>query len=381
MTSFSRWLGLLLFAPVLHPVAAQSIINGPDLDQAGTFYFQLGDGDRLFDPALIQRNFTYGFDDPKREGFVDFRVTVNGDGRVGEADVLGGFYDEALLENALAAIRGSTFKPATVGGEAVAWPRLDMRVLTRGAFLPGVSDGVRAELSKVLELISAREYQEAEALVNRLLSQTATRLFEYALLQDQLATIHLETNHLHEALIASREASMRTAAVLPSIPPDTRIAESDKSYPDEWLNADFYLAAERKHVLLALATNQTGEALDAFARFEAAARLAGATGQIDPIRPAIVEMQTLLDSESEAGSVIKLVNGSWEFTMSNRRIFGVTGLQGSVDHIDVNCLKQVKRRLPFQNDSEWQIPASWGQCTLEFQGESGSQFNLYEYLN
>lgn len=45
------------------------------------------------------------------------------------------------------------------------------------------------------------------------------------------------------------------------------------------------------------------------------------------------------------------------------------------------CGDNPRLRLPFQNDTEFQIPASWGQCRLEFEGETGSQFNLYEYLN
>lgn len=57
----------------------------------------------------------------------------------------------------------------------------------------------------------------------------------------------------------------------------------------------------------------------------------GHEDQIADLTPSIEQLQTVLASEEPVGSAVRLVGGHWDFTMSNRRIFGVTALQGRVD--------------------------------------------------
>jgi hypothetical protein len=92
-------------------------------------------------------------------------------------------------------------------------------------------------------------------------------------------------------------------------------------------------------------------------------------------------VKTKLAGEEPVGSPVKLVQGKWIFETSTRRVFGVTGLQGQVDFIDIACGDNGKRRMAFANDTEFAIPASWQNCKLEFHGADGAMFNLYEYLN
>jgi hypothetical protein len=194
-----------------------------------------------------------------------------------------------------------------------------------------------------------------------------------------LATIYAETERLPEALVASRLATMRSPAVLPA--PDAGPEALAASFPNEFLTPDLHFSAQRKHFILALLANQTGEALAIHADMQEEAARLGQEAELADVARQVDTLKTVLASDGEVGSAIKLVDGSWHYTMSNRRIFGVTGLDGRVDFIDVNCANSVKRRMVFQNDSEWRIPESWGQCVLEFRGRDNSRFNLYEYLN
>src|SRR5690606_36959952 len=171
----------------------------------------------------------------------------------------------------------------------------------------------------------------------------------------------------------------RSAAVRPA-PEEAAPEAANAVFPEEFLNLELHLSAQRKHFILALLGNQTGEALQVYEQMQATAASLGQEVQAD-ITAQAESLQGILASDAEVGSAVELVNGSWEFTMSPRRIFGVTGLQGEVNYVDVNCGANAPRRLNFMNDSEWRIPDSWGQCTLAFKGEDGSRFNLYEYLN
>jgi hypothetical protein len=363
------------------PVLAQAVQRGPDFEIGGFRIFQLNDGDSRFDPYVVQQDFNYGAEIPQREGLIDVRLTVTADGTVTNVENLGGFYDENFLKEAMQGITGTTFNPATEGEQPVQWTQFDMRILLRGMFAAGIKEERKQDYATLLEMISASRFEEAESFAMELLKEKTTLLFEYAYLQDQLATIYMDTGRLHEALVASRHATALTKPVVPVVRADSRMKFSDDFYPAEFLPAASYISALRKRVLIALASNQTGEALRSYELLVPKVELTGDKTLLADLQPKIDELKQALASDQQIGSVIKLVQGVWIYPLSNRRTVGVTGLQGKVDFLDIDCKGATKRRLPFQNESEWKIPESWGTCSLEFRGEPDSQFTMYEFLD
>ncbi len=381
---------ILLSLGVQGPAYAQSLQNGPDFLRAGANIGQINKGDETYDPYELahgfvmnyldpetQRTSTMAFEAPQSEGIIDVRIMVKADGSVDNVELLGGFYDDKFREEALAGISGSTFTPATAGGMPVEWPALEMRIISRGPILPGLTADMKAGFEKLIELNTEKNFTEAETLANDLLTNEATTLFDYALLQDQLATVYMNTDRLPEALIAMRNATSSSKAAPPILPGATRLAENVDSYIDEYLLPELFATSLEKRALLALALNQTGEAINTFAEVEARRTVAAD----NPLKLQIESVKTKLAGEEPIGSAIKLVQGKWIFEASPRRVFGITGLQGQVDFVDIACAGSVKKRMVFANDTEFGLPASWQNCKLEFHGTDGSMFNLYEYLN
>ena len=381
---------ILLSLGVQGPAYAQSLQNGPDFLRAGANIGQINKGDETYDPYELahgfvmnyldpetQRTSTMAFEAPQSEGIIDVRIMVKADGSVDNVELLGGFYDDKFREEALAGISGSTFTPATAGGMPVEWPALEMRIISRGPILPGLTADMKAGFEKLIELNTEKNFAEAETLANDLLTNEATTLFDYALLQDQLATVYMNTDRLPEALIAMRNATSSSKAAPPILPGATRLAENVDSYIDEYLLPELFATSLEKRALLALALNQTGEAINTFAEVEARRTVAAD----NPLKLQIESVKTKLAGEEPIGSAIKLVQGKWIFEASPRRVFGITGLQGQVDFVDIACAGSVKKRMVFANDTEFGLPASWQNCKLEFHGTDGSMFNLYEYLN
>jgi hypothetical protein len=381
---------ILLSLGMQVPAFAQSLQNGPDFLRADANIGQINKGDETYDPyelahgfvmnyldAETQRNSTMAFEAPTREGIIDVRINVKADGSVDNVELLGGFYDDKFREEALAGIAASTFTPATAGGMPVDWPALEMRIISRGPILPGLTAAMKEGFEQLIKLNSEKNFAEAETLANDMLSKQATTLFDYALLQDQLATIYMNTDRIHEALIAMRNATSSSKAAPPLMPGATRLAENVDSYIDDYLVPELFTSSLEKRALLALALNQTGEAVNTFAELEARKPVAAD----NPLKLQIEEVKTKLAGEEPIGSAIKLVQGKWIFEASSRKVFGVTGLQGQVDFIDIACAGSVKKRMVFANDTEFGLPASWQNCKLEFHGTEGSMFNLYEYLN
>jgi len=359
----------------------QTLQNGPNFTLGGFKLAQVHKGESTYDPNVLQRAFSFGYDEPVREGLVDVRISINEAGKVTEVEVLDGFYDAAFLELAVKGMQESTFTPGTVAGVAVAWPKMDMRIIERGAFAPGISEDLKPEYANLLRLESDKKFAEAEALAKLLLATKAVYLFEYALIQDQLTNIYIATERPHEALIASRNATARSMAIRPSVRPDSRIEVNDSLYTDEFLDPASYGIAMEKRFVLALANNQTGEALQIYKILESKANVSNDPSLLADLTPKVAELNQALNLEQPIGSTVKLIHGSWSFVTSTRRVMGITGLQGSVDYIDMVCANSVKKRLAFKNDFEWKIPDALKNCTLEFQGTADSQFLLYEYLN
>ncbi|MES2624489.1 MAG: energy transducer TonB [Pseudomonadota bacterium] len=381
---------VLLAAGIQTHAAAQALQNGPDFVRAGGDIGQINKSDSSYDPYVLShgyvwkyndpnldRNLVFVADEPEREGLIDVRIRVKADGSVDEVELLGGFYDDAFRDQALSGMAAATFVPATAAGMPVDWPALEMRIVSRGSFLPALTATMKEDYERLLTLNGDKNFTDAEQLANELLARQARSLFDYALLQDQLATAYMNTDRVYAALIAERNATASSKGAPPALRGTSRLAEKDESYINDYLLPDLFVAGLRKKALLALALNQTGEALNTFTTLEARTTIAAD----DPLRLQIEAVQAKLAGEEPIGSPVKLVQGKWIFETSTRRVFGVTNLQGQVDFIDIACDDSVKKRMVFANDTEFGLPASWQNCKLEFHGTDGSTFNLYEYLN
>jgi hypothetical protein len=364
----------------LSPVASAQVQTAPVFAGSNGGLSLLDPNDPHYDPYLFVFNAPPPQGRPAppllREAIVDVHLNIRADGKVGKVEILDGFHDGAVERALRIPLEDMLFQPATAGGEPVAFEKLDVRIVLRGAYPPGVTEDLRVGLTELSTLITNKDLQGAERFASNLREDQALRLFELALVEDQLAAIYAEAGKVPEAILASRLAT----GSLPSVLPPEGAAEGVE-YPETFLTSDLHFDAQRRHFIVSLLGNQTGEALATWEELQIEAAQLGKQDLLKDISPRVEQLQALLNSEEPVGSAVRLVDGHWDFIMSNRRIFGVTGLQGQVDYIDVACGDNPKRRLAFQNDSEFRIPDSWGQCRLEFEGRDGSQFNLYEYLN
>ncbi len=387
----------LLFAAVPGFAAAQGLQTGPELLRGGQYLVQPNRADKAYDPNEVQRATILGTDAvrdgqntagglnlagaavydevPDREGIIDVRFTVKADGKVSDVELIGGFYDEDFRKVALDSLANAEFDPPKAGTANVDWPKYALRIFQRAPILPSVSPEIASELERVSKLLVDKKYAEAETAIEDLLATKAQTLFDYALLQDQLASAYVGSERPHAALVALRNATADAAAVAPQSRPDSRLQIQEERYLEEFLLPELYVKALQRRFALAAALNQTGEALNTIAAIDARGEVpAELAAQAETIR-------AKLATEEPIGSQVKLVDGSWTYEVSSRRIFGMTGLQGQVDFVDIACNEGRRRRMAFANDSEFALPASWENCKLEFLGNDGASFLLYEYLN
>jgi len=60
------------------------------------------------------------------------------------------------------------------------------------------------------------------------------------------------------------------------------------------------------------------------------------------------------------------------------RTFTLSGVTGRVRDLRVRCDKAA-RKLDYQEDVDWTVPDSWGDCTLTVYAKQGTTFALYEF--
>ncbi|HWK53326.1 MAG TPA: energy transducer TonB, partial [Hyphomicrobiales bacterium] len=330
MKPYSLTLAGLLAGSLLGTSCLAQTVSGPTLLDPGAGLSQPDSADPLYVPNRFE--LVYAEDAPgagqRREALVDVLVTVDAAGKVGRVKVLDGFHDPGVRRLVENAVKQASFNPATAGGEPVAFENLELQVLQRGAYPPGITADMREDLAKLADELAEKDFRGAERRIDSLLGRKAMRLFELALLNDQLVSVYMETERVPEALLASRVATGRSPAVQPSA--EEQAASPDAVYPDSFLPPDLYVDALRKRVVLSLMNNQIGEARQSFAELQQAAAQAGKDVVVTELQPQMDKVETLLASEEPVGSAIRLIDEEWSYTMSSRRTFGVTGLDGRV---------------------------------------------------
>jgi hypothetical protein len=65
--------------------------------------------------------------------------------------------------------------------------------------------------------------------------------------------------------------------------------------------------------------------------------------------------------------------GAW-FHKLSRNSFSLTDIQGELDEIEIRCANK-RTRTTVGSDTDWAIPASWGQCTVFVKGKKKANSN------
>ena len=69
-------------------------------------------------------------------------------------------------------------------------------------------------------------------------------------------------------------------------------------------------------------------------------------------------------------------NGRWSHNLA-RRSFALTNIDGRLDKLEVRCSRKFSS-FTVSDQTEWQIPDSWGDCNIHLLGQEQSQFSLVE---
>ena len=294
-----------------------------------------------------------------QQGWVELNYVVTEEGEVIEPVVEASSGSHAFERAAIKTVERWRYEPALLNGEPIQQCRTAVRIsFALENSQTGVSKRFHKKYKKIDKAIDRGDIDSASSeLENTFLSKGLT-LGELSWLWTLQARIAGMQDDKEKQLIAVR----RALAVSSGWVPDTMRAGLLKS-----------------RMVLEIQKNNFAEALDAYSELKSME--SANTSELDPIVESIqafVESDQLLFSEAEIGN-----NGNCESCASQwryrpmRRAIEITDIDGTLGNIELRC--EWQRFVDEARESvAWNIPASWGECSVVVHGETGSTFKLVE---
>jgi hypothetical protein len=308
---------------------------------------------------------------PPRDRLIVVDMTIKKDGSVGDVDVVTGFYDDEYRAHALLALGRLRFQPATSDGAPVDYYDWRQVLTSRRTFVTSTHPAFQSEYAKVSALTQAGNFAAAEAEVQELIRHKITTVFEYAFLNEELATLYLNLNRPYDALLASRNATLRSGHMETEYFAGSRIKANDPNWP-YFLPKELLVDALRHRFTIAASLGRIGEANATYNELRSLDDLT----DDDPI---VVRAKDLeMHSRSQEPLLVqgKIEQGKWEFSPT-RRLLSIQATSGAIHTVAIKC-RVHRESVPFDPDHDLRLPPPWGPCTLAFAGDEGTDIQLKE---
>jgi hypothetical protein len=142
----------------------------------------------------------------------------------------------------------------------------------------------------------------------------------------------------------------------------------------ELLGTEYFAVLLNRQFGLQTSQANYADALDTFNKIET---LADNQQNIDALRPYADEILKRLKGQDAIFVPADLgKNGGWWHKLS-RSAFALADIQGELDTIELRCNNR-REVYTAATDSTWNIPASWGRCSVHVVGDPQSSFTLVE---
>jgi len=333
------------------------------------------------------------------ESIVKARYTVKADGSVDAIQL-----DELLMANQFvrtqirSTVNAWTYKPATVDGSPVDYHNQEFIFALRmnpnapspaggpgqrggrgrgnqsqgdedgaPAFDPAAMEPIQLALSETIKeafteintLIQAGDYDKATREIRNRLRRNAITVFDYALLQTLNADNLMAQNDLYAALEALKLATL------------TALNPRGEEY--FFLTEDILEIALRKKFIVSETLRQHELALATYKQLQENFDISND----EQLSELVNTSQAALDSADPLPLLTKIVEDNWSFRPS-RRIFTVSNVEGRLNDIELLCERR-NLEVKYEENVDWTLPASLGECELNFKGRDGTTFVVYQF--
>lgn len=343
------------------------------------------------------------------EGLIKVRYTVKADGSVGDVEVTGYLTNQFLVNTIKQNVFKWTFKPGTADGKPIDFLNQEYMWMSRidpnapppgppgrggppggrqgggqggppgaGGPPPGGAPGAggppvnlepiplalsqqgKKALDAINPLVTNKEYDKALDSLNDMAQKDVHTVLDYAMAHQLMGTILMTQNKYHEALAELELATLNSLDA--------------KGEPAFMLEDKILEQVLKEKLLLAVTLRHNAEAMETYAMLQKKGMLTAD----DKIHEQIRAAKALMDSPEPLALLAKLTDKRGMTHPLSRRVFTVADVKGGkLEKITARCDRRTME-LKYQADVDWNMPASFGKCTLEIAGDVGTQFTLYE---
>jgi hypothetical protein len=318
-------------------------------------------------PALINLE--------SREAQVYVRFIVSPRGIPTQLEVIGdrGFHNQTFRDQALQYVRAMRFNPARLEGVAVEYgPVVQTFNFFAGGASPqqGVTPAFRQEMKKVDELMKKGDYIAAGVHADWMLREKVQFIYEFAVLQAELARAHAAAGNKKEALAAVIRATGRNVTETAGFELRAPPAAND---PSRYLLPRDLIVSLLEIRMQLYALN--GELIQALKTYNEMAGLVKI--KADDKRALLAEQLTLLLESGNALAFQGEVTGEyWSHELFRTR-FTVRNVKGQLGKVHLHCRGQFMEE-DYAPDTSWRVPDRAESCVVEFYGDPGATFELLE---
>lgn len=293
------------------------------------------------------------------EGWVVVNYMVDTDGKVFEPTVVSSTGSKRFEREALSALKKSKFTPATLNGEPVESSGYFRYIFSLEGSRVGASRNFVANYKKFASAMVDGNKAVADEYMDKM-SEAGTK------------------NHYESAYLAYAKSIYAAAYGTPieQMHHLWKALQYQSQYDDgtEFLPKELVSQARRQQFLLELQNKYYAEALKTYRLIK------------EKEDPQVVEqlkdvVKQLLDLKTNdvAYALQSTTNddGYWSVNL-HKRGFYVDNKGSKMDEIKLRCSKKYVY-FSFVEGNQYQIPASWGQCSLELLGAANSDFELVQF--
>lgn len=322
---------------------------------------------RTYEPAEIVKRAAPSYPrielQKNREAWVQVAYCIDEEGLPQNLAVMDSGGSKAFERAALSAARNWRFKPAEVDGKP-SWQSNNQTYIRfaiegRGK---GASRRFISDYRRLGKLIDSGALDEADELFQRLHANDDLNLYEIS---------RLWTQRVNYAL-ARGDYDMADLAI-------HRATASD----GEWIEEDTYAALLAARISIEL---HLGHYSATFEAYDSLVEVAGAESEsVGKFRPIIEELRSLVDgnnllqtnAEVQRRGECYRCNDSYSFTPV-RRNFTFANVNGELASIEMRCTHK-RFESTISDLIEWNIPETWGKCSIQVYGEPGTTFEVLQF--
>ena len=292
---------------------------------------------------------------PGKEGWAILRYSVLADGSITNIDIIDEMPPRLIAKDIEKAMADWSYVPARDNGESIDLHNIIETFTFDNNEMPNISGpAVMALYQEPEELMAEERFERALRRSVRHLRQSAFTLHDIGLFNTQIATIGIRLPDMHVAYQAIKRAT------------HTEVEQLTRGELAVALQYRFIIETNLGRYLDALDTYQRLNSMEDFPVVDSIQE------QARTIEAALGDTFTLTLKAKIAED-----EAQW-FHIPGSRAFSISDVEGELTALDIACQRNVAT-LEYQQDVEWSLPDSWGDCSILVKGDESTTFTFIEY--